>query len=441
MDVAMTPDTKFKIGSVSKPFTALLIMQLAEEGLLSPDGTIADYLPDYHGKGKDRITIHHLLSHTSGVLNSLPAEEEAVKERLYHDLEDLLRYSEKAELYFDPGTGFRYSNLGYSMLALIAERVTNTPFHRLLQEKIFTPAGMSDSKQDMDPLVETRLATGYEYDLLKGYENTTFFDNSYAQGAGGVTSTVDDLYSWHQALLSGKLLSKEQQEKMYTASGNGPYGYGWFIREKARGRSGDTLKVIEHTGSVNGFGSYVARVPEDSTMVIVLKNSRSHNYIRPAFAPAIGEQIISIMYDEPAAIPQRSIAMYLARVIGTQGVDRAVDEYHRLKQQDHQEYTFDESELNRLGIELLVQYKRVDDAVRIFEVNMHEFPRSYNTYDSYAYALKERGEYAKSVVYYRKGLEILQEYPGQNSSPSVQNDAAGAAKIISELEEMLSKRK
>ena len=435
-NVETTVDTKFRIGSLSKPFTALLIMQLVEDGHLSLEGTLADYLPDYHGKGKELITIHQLLSHTSGVLGSLPPEKEAVQERLSHDLEDLARYAEAADLYFTPGTGFRYSNLGYSILALIAEKVTNTPFHLLLKKRIFDKAGMKDSKQDMDQLVEHRLATGYEYDLLNGYENTTFLDNSYAQGAGGVTTTINDLYAWHLSLLSGNLLPLHKQEKMYTPYGGGSYGYGWGIRKKAC-VNGDTVRILEHTGSVNGFGSYLARIPEDSTLVVVLKNSRSHNYLRPVFSAGLGAMIISILYDEPVTIPKKSIAMHLARVIGSHGMDSAVGEFLRLKRQKSPEYSFEESELNKLGIELLMQYGMVNAAARIFELNMHEFPNSYNVYDSYAYALRQQGEFAESIKYYAKGLEVLKRYPEQNSGPSVQQDALNAVKSISEMEERL----
>lgn len=435
-NVATTVDTKFRIGSLSKAFTALLIMQLVENGCISLDGTIADYLHDYRGKGKESITIHHLLSHTSGVLSSLPPEKEAVQERLSHDLEHLVGYAEPVDLYFTPGTDFRYSNLGYSILALIAERVTNTPFHLLLKEHIFDKAGMKDSKQDMDPLIEPRLATGYEYDLLNGYENTTFLDNSYAQGAGGVTSTIDDLYMWHLGLLSGNLLPLQRQERMYTPYGQGSYGYGWGIRKRAC-LNGDTVRILEHAGSVNGFGSYLARIPEDSTLVVVLKNSRSHNYVRPVFSAGLGAMIISILYDEPVTIAKKSIAMHLARVIGSQGVDSAVDEFLRLKRQKSLEYSFEESELNKLGIELLMGYGMVRAAVRIFALNMDEFPNSYNVYDSYAYALKQQGEFAEAIKYYTKGLEVLKRYPEENSGASVQENALNAMKFISEMEERL----
>jgi CubicO group peptidase (beta-lactamase class C family) len=432
--IPMTTDTKFKIGSVSKPFTALLILRLVQEGYLGLDDTIADYLPDYQGPEKSKITISQLLSHTSGIVNSIPANEEKIKERQFHHLEDLKQYTEKAALCFEPGSGFGYSNLGYSLLALIAQRVMQLPFEELLQKQIFNPIHLSNTKNDLDVFIEERLATGYEYDLLGGYTNTTYIDNSYANGAGGITSTVDDLYKWYLALGDDeKLLSDTWKDKMYTPQSTGSYGYGWFIRRKPLRNSEDTLKIIEHSGSINGFGSYFAQIPQDNSVIIVLKNSRSHNYIRPLFAPKIGDQIITIIYDEKLIMPLKSIAMYLGRITGRWGSEKAIEEYYRLKHNKYNDYTFKESELNKLGIELLFKYKRIDDALNIFRLNMYEYPQSYNVYDSYAYTLMQKGDYKNAITAYKKGLQILKKYPEQSNS-SIQEYAKNAIKYINEME-------
>ena len=430
--VPMATDTRLRIGSVSKPFTALLILQLVNEGRINLDSTIGDYLPEYGDEQKRSITIHQLLTHTSGILNSLPPEKEAIRERQFHRLEDLLPYSEQAGLYFKPGTGFHYSNFGYSILALIAERVTDTPFSQLLQENIFIPAGMSDAKQDLDAQVEKRLATGYEYNLIHGYENTTWIDNSYAAGAGGITATAEDLFRFHQSLKNNILLPAELKNKMITPTDQGSYGYGWFISSRPGKQNGDTVLVMDHSGSINGFGSYFARIPDDDIAVIVLKNSRSHNYIRPVFAPQIGKQIIEVLHDQEIQIPKKSIAMHLARVIGGQGIDLAISEYNHLREIAYQEYDFSEDELNKLGIELFFQFKMTHEALKIFALNMKKFPESYNTYDSYAFILKENGRIQEAVEYYQKGLAVLAKFPINNNSASVKKDADNARKYIAE---------
>ena len=433
-NVPMTVDTKFKIGSVSKVFTALLILQLVQEGIISLDGTVADYLPDYTGKRKEGITIRQLLNHTSGVLNSLRPEEEAVKERLHHDLRDLIRYAEEGDLASEPGKEFHYSNFGYSILACIAERVTGRSFGELLEERIFNPAGMRDTSQYSGAGIEERLARGYEYRLLKGYENAAYFDPSYAAGCGGMISTAADLFEWHRALLDGRLLGNELRETMVVPLKPSHYGYGWEIRGRARGGSKDSLTIAEHSGSVNGFGSYIGWIVQDPILVVVLKNSRSDTYISPAYAPAIGREILSILMGEEVRPPRKSIARKIALTLGAGGVESAVAEYYRIKRNDPGHYSLDESELNSLGIELMFRFRRIDDALRIFETNMIEFPRSYNACDSYAYALMEKKDYPNSIKYYRKGLEVLAKYPEENTGESVRRDAGKALESIREME-------
>ena len=175
----------------------------------------------------------------------------------------------------------------------------------------------------------------------------------------------------------------------------------------------------------------------DSSLVIVLKNQKSDSYIDPAFAPEIGSQIIAILYGDEVDIPVKSIAKHIASRIGKEGVDSAIAEYKRIKRTDFANYSFKESELNRLGIELYFKFKMADEALKIFELNMQEFPNSYNTYDSYAFILREKGDYPNSILYYMKGLEILKEYPENNDLNAVKKDADQALIYIKEMKEKI----
>ncbi len=412
--VPMRANMKFKIGSISKPFTALLILQLVEEGIIRLDGKITDYIPDYKGKKGDSISIEQLLTHTSGILQNLDPEKEAVQEKLYHSLRDMLAYIEESDLYFEPGTGFHYSNLAYNLLAYIAETICNKPFYQLLTERIFEPLDMNNTKQYSAVSIEKNLSKGYEYKLLSGYENASYYDPSYAVGNGGLISTVDDLSKFDESLYRGQLISKDLYYRMITPTKFGAYGYGWQISEKITTNSQDTIRIMSHAGSINGFGTYLSRIESDSILVIVLKNSRADTYISPAYAPVIGQEIISILLDEEIQLPRRSIAREMGFIIGQEGIDRAIEEYYRIKTTDSEEVNYDESELNNLGIELFFRFNKVNEALRVFEVNMHEFPYSYNTYDSYAYALMKVGEYEKSVEIYKEGLKVFEKYPELN---------------------------
>jgi len=432
-----TPDTKFRIASVSKPFTALLVLQLAEQGKINLNGKITDYFPDYKGRLGDSITIHQLLTHTSGIITSLEPDKEAVEERLYHSLRDMIRFTEAADLYFIPGKGFRYSNHGYYILAYIVEQVTGKRFEDVLTGKIFEPANMHNTSQAGHLRIEAKLAKGYEYKLLSGYENASQFDDSYTVGAGGLISTVEDLYRFDRALYSDNLISDDYKSMIFKPESKGNYGYGWFITKRKVGPGNDTIIIADHSGSINGFGSYIARVMSDSSFVIVLKNQRTDTYIDPAFAPDIGKQIISILYGESIELPKISIARHIACLIGQQGVDSAIAEYYRVKKGSASKYSMSESELNRLGIELLFRYKMTDEALRIFALNIEQFPKSYNVYDSYAYALMQKGDYNNSIASYKNGLMALRKYPSENDTIAARKDSEQALIYIKEMEEKL----
>jgi len=434
LNIPMTTDMKFRIASISKPFTSMIILQLVDEGKIRLDGKITDFVTDYTGKKGDTITIRQLLTHTSGILESLDPEREAIQERLYHSLREMVKFAEESDLYFEPGTGFHYSNLAYNLLAYIAESVTDKPFDQLLDERIFDPLEMKCTKQYNAAFVEKNLAKGYEYRLLKGYENASSYDPSYTVGPGGLISTVDDLLKFDQALYARKMISAGLYNKMFLPTPQGSYGYGWELSKKRTANHPDTVHIFSHSGSINGFGSYMARIESDSILVIVLKNNRTDSYISPAYAPVIGQEIISILLCDKVDIPKKSIARELGYLIGQKGIKEAIEEYYRIKDTDYEHFNFEEPELNKLGIELFFRFKMPEEALKIFGINMIEFPNSYNVYDSYAYILMQRGDYLNSIKYYKTGLKILQKYPEINNSESVLKDAENAMKSIKEME-------
>ena len=438
-DIPITIDSKFKIASLSKSFTAVLVLQLAEAGKISLNGTIKAYCPDYKGVSGDSITIHQLLTHTSGIPGDIDPKEEAIQERLPHTLREMVKYAESADLLFKPGTGFSYSNLGYNILAYIVEQVSGKSLETALRENITDPVGMLNTRQFDNDRIESKLARGYEYKLLYGVENAKMLDASYCVGPGGMISTVEDLYQWDQALYFNRLFGKDLSIRMFTPYSSGKYGYGWFINKGKIPGMIDSVVIADHAGSINGFGSYMARIMNDSIFVVVLKNHRSDTYIDPAYAPDIGRQIISILYGEAVSLPKKSVASHIASLIGKNGIDSAIAEYHRVLKNYPDDYSLDESELNKLGIELYFKFKMAIEALKIFEVNMLQFPRSYNTYDSYAYILMQKGDYLNAIKYYRKGLEILDEYPEINNMNTVKEDAEKALVYIKEMEEKIKK--
>jgi CubicO group peptidase (beta-lactamase class C family) len=433
-NIPHTTDTKFKIASLSKAFTALAIMQMVSVGEISLNGKIKDYIPDYAGQLGDSITIHELLNHSSGIRSNLDPEEELIKQRLHHDLREMVNYAETSKLLFKPGSRFEYSNFGYNILAYIIQSVSGKHYADVLKEKIFDPAGMKSTGQYDNSLVESRLAKGYEYKLIYGYRNADFVDASLTTGPGGIISTVEDLYLFDRALYSDKLIPHESLTGIFKPYQPGNYGYGWFISKRMVNGVSDSLVIADHSGSIDGFGSYMARILNDSSFVVVLKNQRADTYIDPGFAPDMGRQIISILYGENVILPKISVARHIASLIGNCGIDIAINEYYRIVKEKPDNYNLGESELNKLGIELYFRFSMPNEALKIFEVNMLQFPRSYNTYDSYAFILMKKGDYASSIKYYRLGLEVLKTYPLENNNDMVRKDAENALAYIKDME-------
>src|SRR2546430_13796447 len=205
-------DTKFRLGSVTKQFTATLILQLVEQGKIKLDGKLIDYLPDYRPDTGTRVTIHNLLSHTSGVPNytALPDFFENVSRNPFN-VNDFVKKYASGDLQFEPGTKFPYSNSGYFLLGAIIEKVTGKSYEQVLRDNIFEPVGMKNSGFDHWNTIIVKRATGYAK-KPRGFETAPYLDMSIPYAAGSLYSTVEDLFLWDQALYGEKILSAKSKE-------------------------------------------------------------------------------------------------------------------------------------------------------------------------------------------------------------------------------------
>jgi CubicO group peptidase (beta-lactamase class C family) len=204
---------------------------MVEKGQIDLAGPITRYLPDYPKPNGDRITIHQLLNHTSGIpgYTELPEWESSVRDS--RTPAELINIFSRLELLFEPGTKFSYNNSGFFLLGAIIEKVSGKHYEQLLRERIFDPLGMNQSGYDStSPLIEKR-AAGYD-STLDGYVNASYLDMGQPYAAGSLYSSVDDLLRWDQALYGDKILKDASKQKMFTA-GLGNYGYGLFIHKGA----------------------------------------------------------------------------------------------------------------------------------------------------------------------------------------------------------------
>ena len=270
-DIPNTAQTKFKLASVSKQFTAAAIIILQEQGKLSTDDKLTKYIPDY--PNGDKITIHHLLTHTSGIVNftSLPLFDSIMT--FEHSLTESIAYFKNKPLEFEPGEKFNYSNSGYILLSYIIEKASGKKYHEFISNSIFEPLGMKNSGVFNGNTLIKNLAMGYS-EIEGGVENVPYVDMSIPSGAGALYSTVEDLLIWDQALNSEKLLKKASIDKMFTPFKD-TYAYGWMVDKYKE------HKWIFHTGGIQGFATVVNRFPDDGLTIIILKNIDNQNMFNP----------------------------------------------------------------------------------------------------------------------------------------------------------------
>ena len=400
-DIPNAPDTKHRLGSITKQFTAMLILQLAAEGKLDLKAPITEYLPDYPNDHQPPITTHHLLTHTSGIPNytSFPGFFREESRDPYTPEDFIIKFSDK-DLDFAPGSQFNYSNSGYFLLGVIIEEVSGKSYEDLLHEKILDPLGMTGTGYDHHLTVLKKRATGYGKNGTD-YVNSPYLDMSIPYAAGSMYSTVEDLYLWDQALYSNKLLPKEYMElyfKPYVPSfGNMYYAYGWGVGKDAIGNTKDSIEVITHGGGINGFNTIISRSTTDKSLVVLLNNTGG------APLNEMTRSIRGILYGKSYDLPKKSVAYELLAVIREEGVEKGIDRYQQIK--DEENYELLENEMNQVCYQLM-RSGEAEQASEVFKLNMEAFPDSFNVYDSYAESLMTLGQKEQAIAYYKKSLEI-----------------------------------
>ena len=262
-NVPNSPDTRFRLGSVPKQFTAASILLLEERGKLKTDDPVKKLMPDAPAAW-DKVTIFHLLTHTSGIPSFTSFPDYAAQEPFATTPEKLVARFRDKPLDFQPGEKWSYSNSGYVLLGYLVEKASGESYQKFVQENIFGPLGMKDSGYDSNSAIIPRRAAGY----LPGKDgpvNAGFIHMSVPFSAGGLYSTTEDLLRWEEGLFGGKLLSAASLAKMTTPF-KGYYACGLSVRTV----SGH--KVIDHGGGIEGFNTFLAYYPEDKLTVVAPAN-------------------------------------------------------------------------------------------------------------------------------------------------------------------------
>ena len=398
-NILNTPDTKFRLGSITKQFTSMVIMQLVAEGKIKLDEKMTTYLTDYRADTGDKVTIRHLLTHTSGIpsYTDQPGFFQHVSRNPYAVAEFVKTYA-SGDLAFEPGSKYVYNNSGYFLLGAIIEKITGKPYEQVIRERIFDPLGMTASGYDHAATILPKRASGYQLTTTV-YRNAEYLDMSIPFAAGSLYSTVEDLYKWDRALYGTQLLSDELKAVMWTPMLE-DYAFGWAIRPLQLQDGKTMLPTIRHNGGINGFSTVLVRVPETRELVVLLDNTSRGDKLDEAMTG-----ILSILHGIPARDPRKSIIDATMSSLQSDGVAHAVARYRELKRTKPDEYEFREADLNTVGYTLLAQ-GRVADAIEIFKLNVEEFPQGFNAYDSLAEAYMVHGDKDLAIENYKKSLEL-----------------------------------
>ena len=433
-DVANTTDTKFRLASVSKQFCSMLIMQLVQEGRIKLDDTITDHLPYYRKDTGDRITIHHLLSHQSGIKDFTASfDYRRTISRSSYGKDEFIKQHCSADLVNDPGTIYSYCNAGYCILGRVIEKATGKTYEQNLRERIFDPLGMKNSGLDRNRYVIKNRASGYTYGPF-GVENADYIEMDSTPGAAGALySTVEDMFLWDRALYTNKLLAKKYRDTMFTPNKNVPevkaaggrsqsvYGYGWQIFVRMHPVTKRRTKVVNHGGAIHGFRAMENRLVDDDAFVIVLCNQGDRLGGTEVWRAVVSltTELTHIVTGQPYKMPRKAALTQdqrMYKIVKTEGVEAAIDWFKRKGKKAAWG-----GSVSALASQL-IQDGRVNDGLRLMEFDAQMTPNKVWLLRKTSQAFLDNGRPKKALDYAENGLKLR---PDDEDFQAIASEAKG----------------
>jgi len=399
-----TTDTAFRIASLTKQFTATLVMQLAEQGKLQLDDPIGKYVPELSPEIGNRVTLHHLLNHTSGIVDyaNYPG---FWANRLGEKVPkaDFLAIMNRP-LEFEPGSQGHYSSSNYSLLGWAIEKQTAKSYGEALSSMILRPLDMQRTAYEAPDRIIPRKASGYVR-VLGAYRPADPLWIPNIGAGGGVTSTTGDFFKLDRALAGNALLKPESKRQMFTAYikddvwGDLGYGYGWLVG--TRTIAGQPRLVHEHGGNGNGFRTLVTRYPEEGKLVVIFLNEGSGNKGPEIYR--MRSDFTDALYGKAVALPKPTLQDLLAAEIRRAGADAALARFSTLLAQSSKPENGDG--LNRLAYQF-AEAGQAATGISILQRAIALFPKDGNLHDSMGELYLGLGDKASAVTAYRRALEL-----------------------------------
>lgn len=382
-----TPETKFRIGSINKSFTATLITQMVEEGKLSYDDKLSKFNLGFSAEIGDKVQLKHILTHTAGFADIfIPQYLNNIRD--YKDIDDIMPLLMNEPLIYEPGKDEQYSNYGYIVLGAILEKISGKKFGDLLQENILDKIGLKDTHYDIAEHI-TGEAQSYRFTLSREKVNHTA-QLEYCTPDGGMYSTAADLLNYYYNYLYTERLVSHKSKAIRVFGYNNPKK-SWEDILKMGGGIGDA-------GGGPGVSALVEIIMKDEYMIIVLANT--DNQIAEEVGLKIASALQGRSYPEPK-LPPAFFAYQLTQKFDTQTLANSFKK--RMKKEGYRDVN--SGILNRIGY-MLMREKELDEAIRIFKLNIDLFPKEANPYDSLGEAYFKQGNMAMAKSYYQKALKI-----------------------------------
>jgi len=390
--ISNTAESKYGIGSLTKSVTAILIMQQVERGRLKLSDTIDKFLPNIPKQRSSRITIHHLLSHSSGLPNyfAIPGWTDNSFNKSI-SLSDFSKVLENMSLLSEPGEQYHYSNIGFFFLGQIIEKVSGKSYELALSENILEPLTMNNTGLHLSQIVLDKAASGYQVNKTGGFRQP-WINRDLFRGTGNLYSTVGDLFLLDQALYSDKILSKESKAIMFDPKNS----YGWDNGEVSI--IGKQKKTIGYSGQVLGFNSMITRYVEDNNTVILLGNIGTSNFERRQLSAELSHFLYSSKQPEKT---KTRLSLLLMKALVDGNIEQRLAAYSKSNSQ----YEADESGISSLGQQL--GWTGLSElSIKLLEFNVKIFPESAGSLVNLARAFQRGGRSMKALKYFQLAHKV-----------------------------------
>lgn len=399
-----SPNTIFDIGSISKQFTAAAILKLEMQGKLSTEDKLSKYFQNVP-PDKSNITIHHLLRHSSGLQAGIGGDYEKISEA------EFVEKVFASPLRYPVGTRFSYSNIGYSLLALIIEKVSGQSYERYLYENLWKPVEMETTGYTRPHFDKQLIAVGYRMGERWGKPTEKEWETDapylHLRGNGGILSTTRDLLKWDQALLTDKILSAAAKHKYYhpalreDETGNSIYAYGWDVMKTNR-----NTRRVWHNGSNNVFYADFYRFIDEGVTIILLTNQwqESFNDTGRVLSRIIFDRNFDPVVPIPDNAPNRAFTDATIKPTLERGLDAAIKSH----QYGKKKVDLLENVISAKGFDLISE-KKLNEAIELFKLNAFAFPKSARAFVDLAEAYLEAGNKELAIENYKKSLSLNPE--------------------------------